>query len=70
MPEPAISDRFREILSVFETADPGEPLTTSEVVEAISEAAGTGEPGDGKVFVMPVEDALQIRTGKRGTEAV
>ncbi|MFT4947020.1 MAG: Amt family ammonium transporter, partial [Natronomonas sp.] len=34
------------------------------------ESAGTGEPGDGKVFVMPVEDALQIRTGKRGTEAV
>ena len=43
---------------------------TEEVVEAIQEAANTGEPGDGKIFVMPVEDALQIRTGKRGTEAV
>jgi Amt family ammonium transporter len=45
-------------------------VPTDDVVEAISEAAGTGEPGDGKVFVMPVEDALQIRTGKRGMEAV
>ncbi|MXR50296.1 hypothetical protein GRX03_01555 [Halovenus sp. WSH3] len=45
-------------------------VPTEDVVEAISEAAHTGEPGDGKVFVMPVEDALQIRTGKRGTEAV
>ncbi|WP_436903115.1 ammonium transporter [Halovenus halobia] len=45
-------------------------VPTDDVVEAIAEAASTGEPGDGKVFVMPVEDALQIRTGKRGTEAV
>ncbi|MXR50297.1 ammonium transporter [Halovenus sp. WSH3] len=45
-------------------------VPTEDVVEAIAEAASTGEPGDGKVFVMPVEDALQIRTGKRGTEAV
>ncbi len=40
------------------------------VVDAIADAASTGEPGDGKVFVMPVEDALQIRTGNRGTDAV
>jgi nitrogen regulatory protein PII len=37
---------------------------------AIQKAASTGEPGDGKVFVMPVEDALQIRTGERGPSAV
>jgi Amt family ammonium transporter len=40
------------------------------VVEAIQEGANTGEPGDGKVFVLPVEDAVQIRTGKEGPEAV
>ncbi|MEF8812396.1 MAG: ammonium transporter [Halovenus sp.] len=45
-------------------------VPTEDVVEAIAEAANTGEPGDGKVFVMPIEDALQIRTGKSGTEAV
>ena len=45
-------------------------VPTEDVIEAISEGASTGEPGDGKIFVMPVEDALQIRTGKRGTEAV
>jgi nitrogen regulatory protein PII len=43
---------------------------TEDVVSAIQEAAATGEPGDGKIFVMPVEDAVQIRTGKQGTEAV
>jgi len=43
---------------------------TEDVVAAIKDAAGTGEPGDGKIFIMPVEDAVQIRTGKRGTEAV
>jgi len=43
---------------------------TEDVVEAISEAANTGEPGDGKIFIMPVGDAYQIRTGKQGPEAV
>jgi nitrogen regulatory protein PII len=41
-----------------------------EVVDAIRDAAETGEPGDGKIFVLPVDDAVQIRTGKEGTEAV
>ncbi len=45
-------------------------IPAEDVVDAIAEAASTGEPGDGKIFVMPVEDAYQIRTGKRGTEAV
>ncbi|ESS06512.1 MAG: nitrogen regulatory protein PII [uncultured archaeon A07HB70] len=45
-------------------------VPAADVAEAISEAADTGEPGDGKVFILPVEDALQVRTGARGTEAV
>ena len=45
-------------------------VPTEDVVGAIEEAANTGEPGDGKIFVMPIDDALQIRTGKRGPEAV
>jgi nitrogen regulatory protein PII len=39
-------------------------------VEAIQEGAHTGEKGDGKIFVLPVESALQIRTGKTGPDAV
>jgi len=35
-------------------------IPADEVAEAISEAAKTGEPGDGKVFILPVEDALQV----------
>ena len=45
-------------------------IAAEDVVDAIVERAATGEPGDGKVFVTPVEDAAQIRTGARGTEAV
>jgi len=41
-----------------------------EVAEAIADAARTGEKGDGKVFILPVEGAYQIRTGNTGSEAV
>ena len=36
-----------------------------DVIEAISEAARTGEIGDGRVFVLPVEESRNIRTGER-----
>ena len=45
-------------------------VPAKDVVDAIREAANTGEPGDGKIFVMDVENAVQVRTGKEGTEAV
>jgi nitrogen regulatory protein P-II 1 len=40
------------------------------VVEAISGAARTGEIGDGKIFLLPVEDSVRIRTGERGDETI
>jgi len=39
-------------------------------VEAIGKAAKTGKIGDGKVFVVPVEEALRIRTDEKGDKAV
>ncbi len=45
-------------------------IEADDVAEAIADAAQTGEPGDGKIFIMPVSDAMQIRTGKKGTDAV
>ena len=39
-------------------------------VQTISEAAGTGRIGDGKIFVLPVEDVIRIRTGERGEAAL
>ena len=45
-------------------------IPAEDVVGAIAEAANTGEPGDGKIFVLPVESAHQIRTSKEGREAV
>ncbi|MFC7135926.1 ammonium transporter [Halobaculum litoreum] len=45
-------------------------IPAGDVAEAIRDAAHTGEKGDGKVFVMPVEQAYQIRTGETGRPAV
>ncbi len=40
------------------------------VIEAIEAAARTGRIGDGKIFVFPVEQAVRIRTGDRGDDAI
>ena len=42
----------------------------SETLEAIVQAARTGESGDGLIFIYPVEDVVRIRTGEKGHEAV
>lgn len=42
----------------------------TEAVEAISAAARTDRIGDGKIFVIPVEQVVRIRTGESGTDAV
>src|SRR5262245_22027601 len=41
-----------------------------EVAEAIVTAARTGRIGDGKIFILPVDDAIRIRTGERGSQAI
>jgi nitrogen regulatory protein P-II 2 len=41
-----------------------------QVIEAISKAANTGKIGDGKIFVFPLEQAIRIRTGESGSEAL
>ena len=40
------------------------------VVDAVRKAAGTGKIGDGKIFVTSIEQAIRIRTGESGTEAL
>jgi nitrogen regulatory protein P-II 2 len=40
------------------------------IVEAIERSAKTGQIGDGKIFVVPVEGALRIRTGETGSDAL
>jgi nitrogen regulatory protein P-II 1 len=42
----------------------------ARVVEAIERAAKTGRIGDGKIFVLPIEEVIRIRTGERGDEAL
>jgi nitrogen regulatory protein P-II 1 len=40
------------------------------IVDAMVEAARTGEIGDGKIFIAPVSDVIRIRTGERGKTAI
>jgi nitrogen regulatory protein P-II 1 len=42
----------------------------SDVVEAMTAAARTGKIGDGKIFVTPIDEAIRIRTGERGEDAI
>jgi len=41
-----------------------------QVVKLVQETAQTGEIGDGKIFIIPVQDAVRIRTGERGEGAI
>ena len=58
--------RHRKVKAETVVAD----VPAENVADAIREAARTGEPGDGKMFVMGLAEASWIRTGKEGTEAV
>lgn len=40
------------------------------VLEAITHAVRTGDVGDGKIFILPIEDVIRIRTGERGSDAI
>ncbi|SMB91658.1 nitrogen regulatory protein P-II family [Thermanaeromonas toyohensis ToBE] len=42
----------------------------AEIVEIISREARTGEIGDGKIFIYPIENTIRIRTGEQGEEAI
>ncbi len=47
-----------------------EASQAAKVVEAISAAAKTGQIGDGKVFVLPLDEAYRVRTGEQGVAAL
>ena len=45
-------------------------LAVDEVVDAIRSTVATGEVGDGKIFIVPIDDVIRIRTGERGGDAI
>ncbi len=47
-----------------------EDKMVDRTVDAIINAARTGRIGDGKIFITPIEDAIRIRTGERGADAI
>ncbi|MBS1708539.1 MAG: P-II family nitrogen regulator [Armatimonadetes bacterium] len=73
-PEAAVLFAGQEVLttlpfrSKIEVVVPDEDA--GEIVCAMVEAARTGQPGDGKVFVERVADVIRVRTGQRGDAAV
>jgi nitrogen regulatory protein P-II 1 len=40
------------------------------VIKAVQDSSRTGEVGDGKIFILPVEDVVRIRTGETGKDAI
>lgn len=51
-----------------ETVVPDE--TAEQIIELVTKEISTGNIGDGKIFVYNVEDAIRVRTGERGAEAL
>ena len=47
-----------------------EDVEADAVIDAVMASARTGEVGDGKIFVSPVEEVIRIRTGERGSSAI
>lgn len=45
-------------------------INVGKTIDSVLKAAQTGEIGDGRIFVVPVEDAIRIRTGERGDIAL
>ena len=74
--EAAITPRTRGILPVHVFGYPcdmealGRLFSPDRALEAIATAARTGRIGDGKIFVIDVEQAIRIRTGDRGHDAI
>ena len=64
LPAPVGQAQFTKVEAVVPFA------MTTRVIEAIRGAAHTGRPGDGKIFVLPVDIVTRISTGEEGEEAI
>ena len=58
---------FSARANVMTVVDDGD---VEKVIKAILDTASTGSSGDGKIFITPVEEAIRIRTGERGNDAI
>jgi nitrogen regulatory protein P-II 1 len=68
-PASTTAPEYGEIeMAKLETVVPEDLL--QRVVQTVQEVAGTGRPGDGKVFVVRVEDAIKVGSGARGSEVL
>ena len=63
-------DDVREALSEIGVQGITDDALLDQVIEAISSSANTGKIGDGKIFVTSIEQAVRIRTGESGSDAL
>ena len=66
----SVTEAVVELETVIGNEAAVEDAQVESVVDAVRKAAGTGRIGDGKIFVTPVEQAVRIRTGESGAEAL
>lgn len=62
-PAPRLLDKFKIEIFVADTQ-------VEEIISTIRAVVRTGQMGDGKIAVLPMEDLVRIRTGEKGTDAV
>ena len=64
---------MEQIVEMIQARDPEQyefHQAVEEVIETICKAANTGKIGDGKIFILPVEEVIRIRTGEKGKDAI
>lgn len=64
------SEVITNVLPKIEVKMVVEDDKVEDVIKLISEIARTGEVGDGKIFVIDIEECIRIRTGERGNSAI
>ena len=62
----SFASEFREFAVKGSVVD----LAVGVIIGAIEKSAKTGRIGDGKIFVLPIEEVIRIRTGERGNDAI
>ena len=64
------SDKLEDLKNTLTGNGLTKGMTVSQVVDTIRSAVATGEVGDGKIFIVPIDDVIRIRTGERGGDAI
>ena len=65
-----MQDVARQRMKIQEYCDRNNYEIVQEIVDKVTETLSSGNVGDGKIFIYPVEEAIRIRTGEKGENAL